>query len=82
MRWWSLRDSRPRRRWDGVSAGLSTGSSRGCCSARPPGTPTADVSSAVASGADIAPGVHGYDPTNPNDPSRHPCPTRCSRPAT
>jgi uncharacterized protein GlcG (DUF336 family) len=32
----------------------------------------ADVSSTVASGADIAPGVHGYDPTNPANPSAPP----------
>jgi uncharacterized protein GlcG (DUF336 family) len=32
----------------------------------------ADVSSTVASGADIAPGVHGYDPTNPINPSAPP----------
>ncbi len=30
------------------------------------------VSSLVASGANIAPGVHGYDPTNPTDPSAPP----------
>jgi uncharacterized protein GlcG (DUF336 family) len=34
----------------------------------------ADVSSTVASGANIAPGVHGYDPTNPTDPSAPPLP--------
>ena len=32
----------------------------------------ADVSQAARSGADIAPGVHGYDPTNPTDASAKP----------
>jgi uncharacterized protein GlcG (DUF336 family) len=34
----------------------------------------AAVSSAVAGGAEIAPGVHGYDPANPDDPSAPPLP--------
>ena len=41
----------------------------------------ADVSSAVASGADIAPGVHGYDPTNPDDPSAPPAPDQLLTPS-
>jgi uncharacterized protein GlcG (DUF336 family) len=36
--------------------------------------PLAEVRKAVTSGADIAPGVHGYDPTNPTDPSAPPLP--------
>ena len=34
----------------------------------------AAVSQAVTSGAEIAPGVHGYNPTNPTDPSAPPEP--------
>src|SRR5262249_26302773 len=33
-----------------------------------------DVSHSVASGADIAPGVHGYDPTNLSNPAAPPMP--------
>ncbi len=74
MRWSRLRDSRPRRRWDGA-VGLSYDQlePRLLLNARVPHA-TADVSSNVASGADIAPGVHGYDPTNPTDPSAPPLP--------
>jgi uncharacterized protein GlcG (DUF336 family) len=35
---------------------------------------TADVSQSVASGADIAPGVHGYNPMNLTNPSAPPLP--------
>jgi uncharacterized protein GlcG (DUF336 family) len=41
----------------------------------------ADVSSTVANGADIAPGVHGYDPTNPDDPSAPPLPDQVLTPS-
>jgi uncharacterized protein GlcG (DUF336 family) len=43
----------------------------------------ADVSSTVASGANIAPGVHGYDPVNsdPNTPSAPPNPDQVLTPS-
>ena len=41
----------------------------------------AEVSSTVASGADIAPGVHGYDPVNPTDPSAPPEPDQVLTPS-
>lgn len=56
---------------DGLERRLLLSTTRRAPAAQPA---TADVSSAAASGSLIAPGVHGYDPTNPNDPSAPPLP--------
>jgi uncharacterized protein GlcG (DUF336 family) len=78
MRWPSFRISPARRRQapgPGILASLECNSlERRLLLSAAGRHAVAAVSSTVASGADIAPGVHGYDPTNPTDPSAPPSP--------
>ena len=85
MGWWNTGESRvgrPRSRavaFD-VSAAVEGLESRLLLSTAqraPAALPAAaDISKAVASGSLIAPGVHGYDPTNPTNPAAPPLPSQ------
>ena len=68
MRWWSLRDSRPRRRRDVAVGPVFARLERRMLLSAAARHAKADVSSAARSGADIAPGVHGFDPAESNTP--------------